>query len=55
LTQLRKEIDRKYQYKYSTLILVFADLIQDGQLGLADLRGLSEDKLRYIRQHAEAA
>jgi hypothetical protein len=53
LTQLRKEIDRKYEYKYSTLILVFADLIQDGQLGLEDLRGLSEDKLRYVRQHAE--
>jgi Photoprotection regulator fluorescence recovery protein len=53
LTQLRKEIDRKYEYKYSTLILVFADLIQDGDLDLEDLRGLSEEKLRYIRQHAE--
>ena len=55
LTQLRKEIDRKYDYRYSRLLLVFSDLVQQGQLDLADLRGLSEDKLRYIRQHAEAA
>ena len=55
LTQLREEIDRKYDYRYSRLLLVFSDLVQRGQLDLADLRGLSEDKLRYIRQHAEAA
>jgi len=52
LTQLRKEIDRKYEYKYSTLILVFADLIREGKLDSENLRGLSEDKLSYIRQHA---
>src|ERR1017187_3546332 len=53
LTQLRKEIDRKYEYKHSTLILVFADLVREGKLDPDDLRGLSEDKLRYIRQQAE--
>ena len=53
LTQLRKEIDRKYDYRYSRLLQVFSDLVQEGQLDIADLRGLSEDKLRYIRQHAE--
>ena len=52
LTQLRKEIDRKYEYKYSKLVLVFADLVREGRLAAEDLRGLSEDKLRYIRQHA---
>jgi hypothetical protein len=55
LTQLRKEMDGKYEYKYSTLILLFADLVREGKLDTEDLRGLSEDKLRYIRQHAEAA
>ena len=55
LTQLRKEIDRKYEYKYSTLILVFADLVREGRLDPEDLRGLSEEKLRYIRRHADAA
>jgi hypothetical protein len=52
LTQLRKELDRKYEYKYSTLILLFADLVRDGKLGSEDLRGLSEDKLRYILRYA---
>lgn len=52
LTQLRKEIDRKYEYKYSTLVLFLADLVREGKLDSEDLRGLSEDKLRYIRQHA---
>jgi hypothetical protein len=51
LTQLRKEIDQKYQYKYSTLVLVFANLVREGKLDPEDLRGLSEEKLRYIRQH----
>jgi hypothetical protein len=53
LTQLRKDIDRKYDYRYSRLLQVFSDLVQEGRLDIADLRGLSEDKLRYIRQHAE--
>ena len=52
LTQLRKEIDRKFEYKYSTLVLVFANLVREGKLDREDLRGLSEEKLCYIRQHA---
>jgi Photoprotection regulator fluorescence recovery protein len=52
LTQVRKEIDRKYEYKYSTLMLLFADLVREGKLDREDLRGLSEDKFRYIRRHA---
>jgi hypothetical protein len=47
------KIDGIYEYKYSTLVLFFADLVKEGALDLEDLRGLSEDKLRYIRQHAE--
>ena len=53
LTQLRKEIDRKYEYKYSKLVFVFADLVREGKLDPEDLRGLSEEKLRYIRERAE--
>ena len=52
LTKLRKEIDRKYEYKYSTLVLFFVDLVREGRLAAEDLRGLSEDKLGYIRQDA---
>jgi hypothetical protein len=51
LTQLRKEIDRKYQYKYSTLVFLFADLIREGKLNAEELQGLAEDKLRYIRHY----
>jgi superfamily II RNA helicase len=52
LTQLRKEIERKYEYKYSTLVLLFADLIREGKLNAEELRGLADDKLHYIRQRA---
>jgi len=55
LTELRKAIDSKYVYKYSKLVPFFADLVAEGKLGLEDLRGLSEDKLRYIRHYAESS
>jgi hypothetical protein len=42
-------------YKYSKLVTFFADLIAEGKLDLQDLRGLSEDKLRYIRHYAESS
>jgi hypothetical protein len=50
LTQRRKEIDRKYEYKYSALLIVFGDLIREGRLNAEDLQGLAEDKLAYIRR-----
>ena len=52
LTQVRKEIDRKYEYKYSTLLLLFADLVREGKLNTEDLRGLAEDKVRFVRRYA---
>src|ERR1700682_2206683 len=52
LTRLRKEIDRKYEYKYSTLVLVFGELVREGRLNAKDLQGLTEDKLAYIRREA---
>jgi len=54
LTERRKEIDRQYDYRYSVLLNVFADLIQKGRLREQDLQGLSEEKLRHIRQMAQA-
>jgi hypothetical protein len=39
--------------KYSTLVLFFADLVGEGKLDLKNLRGLSEEKLLYIRHYAE--
>src|SRR3984893_17132830 len=53
LTQRRKEIDRKYDYRYSQLTHVFGRLLHEGRVGEEDLRGLREDKLKLIRSFAE--
>ncbi len=53
LTQRRKEIDRKYDYRYSQLTQVFGKLLYESRLGEEDLRGLREDKLRSIRSFAK--
>jgi len=48
LTKRRQEINRRYDYRYSVLISVFADLIRHGQLREEELHGLGQDKLGYI-------
>jgi hypothetical protein len=53
LTRSRKEIDRKYDYRYSQLVIVFALLIRDGWLSEAELTGLAEEKLARIRSLLE--
>jgi hypothetical protein len=49
LTQRRKEIDRKYDYRYSQLTQVFGRLLHEKRLHEEELRGLREDKLKPIR------
>jgi hypothetical protein len=49
LTQTRKEIDSKYDYRYSVLIFVFSRLIVEGRLSEQELGGLRQDKLDAIR------
>ncbi len=53
LTQRRKEIDRKYDYRYSQLTQVFGKLLYESRPGEEDLRGLREDKLKSIRSFAK--
>src|ERR1700676_2052680 len=53
LTQRRKEIDRKYDYRYSQLRHVFGKLLHERRLREEDLRGLGEDKLTSIRSLAK--
>ena len=53
LTQRRKEIDRKYDYRYSQLDLVFGRLLRERWIDEEDLRGLGEDKLEVIRSYAK--
>jgi hypothetical protein len=45
----RKEIDEKYDYRYSVLIFVFARLLGEGRLEESELAGLSDDKLAKIQ------
>jgi len=53
LTQRRKEIDRKYEYRYSQLTHVFGRLLHEQRLCEEELRGLREDKLKPIRSFAK--
>ena len=52
LTTARRDIDFKYDYRYSQLDLVFGRLLREGRIGERDLQGLSEEKLAYIRRVA---
>jgi len=53
LTERRKEIDRKYDYRYSRLTEVFGRLLYEKRLGEEELGGLREDKLKSIRSFAK--
>ena len=53
LTERRKEIDCKYDYRYSQLTQVFGRLLYEKRLREDELRGLREDKLKSIRSFAK--
>jgi hypothetical protein len=53
LTEHRKEINRKYEYRSSQLTLVFGRLLYERRVDEEQLRGLREDKLKSIRSHAQ--
>jgi hypothetical protein len=53
LTQRRKEIDRKYDYRYSRLTDVFGRLLHERRLSEPELHGLQEDKMKLIHSFAE--
>jgi len=48
LTEKRDEVDEKYDYRYSKLILVLTRLINERWLDYSDLEGLAEDKIDRI-------
>ena len=52
LTQRRKEIDHKYNYRYSHLTEVFGRLLYETRISEGELRGFSEDKVKTIRSFA---
>jgi hypothetical protein len=49
LSNRRKIINRKYDYRYSMLILVFGKLLEEGYLLEADIVELSDDKIKAIK------
>src|ERR1700680_5185728 len=53
LTQRRKEIDRKYDFRGSRLTDVLGRLLYEKRLGEEELDGLREDKLKSIRSFAK--
>ena len=52
LSERREDIDRRYDYRYSVLPMVFARLIREGRLREEDLTGLHPEKLEEINRSA---
>jgi hypothetical protein len=48
LSARRHDIDGKYDYRYPVLLFVFARLVKEKWLDLAELDGLDRDKLAKI-------
>ena len=52
LSDKLRDIERKYDYRYSQLILVFGCLMREKWLDEKDLEGLAADKIDAIRHIA---
>ena len=52
LTQRRKEIDRKYEFRLSRLTWVFGALLSERRIREEELRGLGEGKIKAIHSSA---
>jgi Photoprotection regulator fluorescence recovery protein len=50
IAQTRRNIDEKYDYRYSRLDMLFGWLLREKRIDEADLEGFSEDRLAYIRR-----
>jgi len=52
LAHAQREIDNKYDFRYSQLEIVFGRLLREERIEDQDLSGLSEEKLSNIRRIA---
>lgn len=52
LARAQREIENKYDYRYSQLELVFGRLLREKRIVEQDLNGLGEEKLTTIRRIA---
>src|SRR6266511_2293736 len=55
LREKRHALEQHYDYRYSVLLYVFADLIQAGWLSLDELAGLADDKRARVAALLEIA
>jgi len=55
LRDKRRALEQRYDYRYSVLLYVFADLIQTGWLSLDELAGLADDKRARVAALLEFA
>ncbi len=52
LTQRRKDIDCKYEFRSSRLTRVFGTLLFEGRVTEEELHGLGQEKMKAIRSCA---
>lgn len=52
ILETEREYQQKYDYRYSQLVVVFGRLVREHRISLEELRGLSEEKLKYIERIA---
>lgn len=52
LRKKRREMDAKYDYKYSMLIIIFGKLMKEGLIVDSDINDLSRDKIDSIKRIA---
>jgi len=52
LERVQRDIDSKYDYRYSQLPFVFGRLLREKRIKEEELAGIAEDKLDYIRRLA---
>lgn len=52
LADARLQIDTKYDFRYSQLLIVFGRLLRENRIEEGDLAGLSDEKLGYVRSVA---
>lgn len=53
LSKARREIEQKYDYRYSQLDVVFGRLLREGRILEEEIAGLSDDKMQRILHIAQ--
>lgn len=50
LARNQREVEEKYDYRYSQLIMVFSRLLREGRITREQIDGLSDEKLSFIER-----